>query len=254
MNPLMRAIWNPNSMLRRVLMQIYQTSIQGIVFFLPLFYLVMLLIDVVQSLEGIASKIVDYIGIEKIWAIGDILGFGTTIGISIFLLVLILYINGLIVKLVVFESIHDWLETNVFDFIPGYIAYKVYFKTQVVEDLRQPVLVRNGKFDAERPALLLDTNSVNNKATVFVPNTPDSKTGEVWIVSSEFVKELKGYTASELLMALQCPGAGLTEDGSYEDYRKHYNESFPDQSHQQDDEMVDNSWSGQPLLRRQNTV
>ena len=245
-------MWYQNPRIKRFVLYVYSTCIQGIVFFVPLFFCASILVDAWKGVEVVASSIVDNSRIDQIWAIGEILGFGTTILLSVLLFILILYINGLLVKLVLFASVHDWLEENIFEFLPGYIAYKVYFKTQVVNDPRIPVLVRMGPLMPERPALLLDgcnnlAKTPADKVTVFVPNTPDSKTGEVWVVDFANITELKGFTARELLQAMQCPGPGITS--SYEDYRVQYDLAFPkSNTNNYDDDYAHSPRS--PLMRQ----
>lgn len=242
-----------NPRIKKFIAYVYSTCVQGIVFFVPVFFCASILFNAIEGVQGVASSIVDSSHIDDIYAIGEILGFGTMIMLSIIFFVLILYLNGLIVKFVLFASVHDWLERNIFEFIPGYIAYKVYFKTQVVDDPRIPALVRMGPLMPERPALLLD-GMENEKSTVFVPNTPDSKTGEVWVVESANITLLKGFTARQLLLAMQCPGPGITS--SYEEYRKEYDRAFPNSNDMMndDDDGGDYSHSPRSPLMRQHSV
>ena len=80
-------------------------------------------------------------------------------------------------------------------------------KLQPKVDERPPVLVEmNG---AWKPGFLIKTSE--NKATVFLPSTPDIDYGEVWIVESNKIT-LLDMTTKELKTSLLQSGKGMNID------------------------------------------
>jgi uncharacterized membrane protein len=176
--------------------KIKNTFISGIILFLPLFILAAIIQKVYAFVFGFGHKITALLGLEK-----DFAPVLTT-----FLVILIFYIFGLLVRFSMVTKMKDWIENNLLVYIPTYSKYKAKMmaKLQPGADVRQPVLVEmNG---AWKPGLLV--NAVNGKSTVFIPKTPDTDYGEVWVVDSKSVKEIK-MTTKELKTSLLLAGKGL---------------------------------------------
>lgn len=77
-------------------------------------------------------------------------------------------------------------------------------KLQPGQDLRQPALVE--MHEGWKPGLLVSDES--GKSTVFMPSTPDTDYGEVWIVDSKKVT-LLNMTLKEFKTSLLLSGKGL---------------------------------------------
>lgn len=176
--------------------KIKNTFISGIILFLPLFILAAILQKVYVFVFGFGHKITALLGLEK-----DFAPILTTV-----LVILIFYIFGLLVRFSMVTKMKEWIENNLLVYIPTYSKYKAKMmaKLQPGADLRQPVLVEmNG---AWKPGLLV--SAADGKSTVFMPTTPDTDYGEVWVVDSKFVKEIN-MTTKELKTSLLLAGKGL---------------------------------------------
>jgi uncharacterized membrane protein len=176
--------------------KIKNTFISGIILFLPLFILAAILQKVYTFMFGFGHKITALLGMEKEFA--PVL---TTV-----LVILLFYIFGLLVRFSMVTKMKEWIENNLLVYIPTYSKYKAKMmaKLQPGADLRQPVLVEMS--GALKPGLLVNTE--NGKSTVFMPTTPDTDYGEVWVVDSKSVTEINMST-KELKTSLLLAGKGL---------------------------------------------
>jgi uncharacterized membrane protein len=182
--------------MKKLFNKIKSTFISGIVLFLPLFILAAILQKVYTFMFGFGHKIAGLLGLEK-----DFAPVLTTV-----LVILLFYVFGLLVRFSMVTKAKEWIENNLLVYIPTYSKYKAKMmaKLQPGEDLRQPVLVEmNG---AWKPGLLLTEEE--DKSTVFMPTSPDTDFGEVWVVKSECVQFL-AMTAKELKTSLLLGGKGL---------------------------------------------
>lgn len=181
-------------------LKIKNTIIAGIVLFLPVFILAAMFQKVYDFLYGFSHQFTAHLGLDKVEAV-DFAPILTSL-----LLLLLLYVFGLLVKLSAVTKAKDWVENNLLTYIPNYAKYKAKMmkKLQPGVDKRQPVLVEMN--EAWKPGLLV--NSENGKSTVFMPSTPDTSYGEVWVVNSEKVTSLNMST-KELKTAILTSGTGL---------------------------------------------
>ncbi|MBK6285598.1 MAG: DUF502 domain-containing protein [Draconibacterium sp.] len=183
--------------MKNVYSKIKSTFISGIILFLPLFILAAILQKVYTFMFGFGHKITGLLGLEKEFA--PIL---TTA-----LVILLFLIFGLLVRFSMVTKMKDWIENNLLVYIPTYSKYKAKMmaKLQPGVDLRQPVLVEmNGSWN---PGLLI--TETEDKSTVFMPTSPDTDYGEVWVVKSVSIQHL-AMTTKELKTSLLLGGKGLS--------------------------------------------
>lgn len=187
--------------MKELFLNFKQTIISGIVLFLPIFILVALFNNLYGFLSGFGHKITDKLNLNNATGL-DMAPILTSI-----LIMLLLFVMGLLVKYSNVTKVKDWLEYNFLIFIPNYAKYraKMMKKLQPGEDMRQPVLVAMN--DAWKPGLIV--NAENGKTTVFIPSTPDTSYGEVWVVDSQKVSKLN-MSSKELKNAILMSGQGLT--------------------------------------------
>jgi uncharacterized membrane protein len=176
------------------------TILSGILFFLPVFFLVGLIQKLWQSLTGFGAKLASLVGVKSI------AGIGAASLLTTILLILIFYICGLLVQLAFIGKFKSWIENTLLQYIPGYLTYKVKMEEKLFkkDDVRQPVLVISSEM--ARPGLLIET--VGKSATVYIPNSPDTNNGEVWVVDTSSIRFLQG-DAKALLKSIQYSGKGL---------------------------------------------
>jgi uncharacterized membrane protein len=176
-----------------------RTIISGIVFLIPVFVIIVILQNLFSKLTGFGKQLSTLLGIKSVAGVG-----AATIGTTI-LLVLTFYCFGLLVRFTMFTSLRNWIDKGLM-FIPGYVNYKVKMEEKLIPktESRVAALIRTG--DVERPGFLMHREK--SKCTVFIPNTPDTDTGQVWIVDEHLVKEL-GTADAAFLNGIRHSGKNL---------------------------------------------
>jgi len=179
--------------------KIKNTFISGVILFLPVFILAAILKKVYDFMFGFGHKFTEMLGLEK-----DFAPVLTTVCI-----ILLFYVFGLLVRFSIVTRGKEWIENNVLTYIPTYSKYKAKMmaKLQPGEDKRHPVLVEMN--EGWKPAFLI--SSQDGKSTVFMPSTPDTDIGEVWIVDSKRISEVN-MTAKEFKTSLLLSGRGFNNE------------------------------------------
>lgn len=180
--------------------KVKNTIISGIVLFLPIFILVAIFQKVYGFLFGFGHKLTGMLGLDKVE------GFDFAPVLTTVLLIVVLYFFGLLVRFSTVTKVKEWIENNVLVYIPTYSKYKAKMmaKLQPGKDLRLPAMVEMQ--DGLKPCLLVSSES--GKSIVFMPSTPDTDLGEVWIVDSKRVSEVS-MTLKEFKTAMLLSGKGL---------------------------------------------
>jgi uncharacterized membrane protein len=186
--------------MKELLNKVKNTIISGIVLFLPVFILVAIFKKVYGFLFGFGHKLTGMLGLDKVE------GFNFSPVFTTLILLMLLYLFGLMVKFTTVTRVKDWIENNVLVFIPTYSKYKAKMmaKLQLGKDLRQPAMVEMQ--DGLKPCLLVSSEA--GKSIVFMPSTPDTDLGEVWVVDSKRVTEVS-MTFKEFKTAMLLSGKGL---------------------------------------------
>ncbi|PCE66224.1 DUF502 domain-containing protein [Sediminicola luteus] len=176
------------------------TIISGIILSLPIFILIAIYQKLYGFLYGFGHKITAALGLHEVEGV-DIAPILTSL-----LLIVALYVFGLLGRVSKIVNGKDWIENNVLTYIPTYSKYKATMmkKLQPGEDLRQPVFVEMA--EGWKPGLLV--HAEKQKATVFLPSTPDTDLGEVWVVDEAKVRQVN-MTAKEFKTAVLLSGKGL---------------------------------------------
>jgi uncharacterized membrane protein len=186
--------------MKKFLDNLRNTILSGILFFLPIFFLLGLIQKVWQGLTGFGAKLAAFVGVKSV------AGVGAASIVTTLLLILIFYICGLLVRFAFIGKFRNWIENSLLQYIPGYLTYKVKMEEKLIKkaDERKPVLVVTP--NGFRPGLLIETTG--QSATVYLPNTPDTNNGQVWLVDLSAIRHLKG-DAKSLLKSVQYSGKGM---------------------------------------------
>ncbi len=191
--------------MKKTIKKIKDTVISGIVLFLPIFILLSIFKSVYTKLYKYGHKLTEILGLDnagdKKWVPF----------VTLFLVVVLFFICGLLARFAMIGKMKEWIENNVLLYIPTYSKYKAKMtaKLQPEEDVRPPILVElNG---AWKPGFLIKTNE--EKSTVFLPTTPDIDYGEVWIVENARVSLLE-MTTKEFKTSLLLSGKGMKTEKS----------------------------------------
>jgi uncharacterized membrane protein len=176
------------------------TIIAGVIFLLPVFGVLMLLQKLYGKLTGFGSQMAALLGIKSVAGIG-----ATSIATTL-ILVALFYVSGLMVKVTFMVKFRNWVESNLLQYIPGYLGYKVKMEEKLLPriEARTAALVHAGEI--MRPGFLVSRSA--GKCVVFIPNTPDTNTGEVWVVDENKVQDL-GKADDAFLNGIRYSGRGL---------------------------------------------
>jgi uncharacterized membrane protein len=187
-------------MIKRHIANFRNTILSGILLFLPIYFIWVLIQKLWYSLIKYGSKIAGMSTIKQV------AGIGATAIITTILLILIFYICGLLIRFSFIGKIKNWIENSLLQYIPGYLTYKVKMEESLTKkvDKRLPVLVTTP--EGSRPGLEIER--LGQSVTVYIPNSPDTNYGEVWLVDSSQVTLLKGDVYN-LLKSVQFSGKGL---------------------------------------------
>ncbi len=154
----------------------------GILFLLPLALLLMLLdkpFTVIQEISAPLGRMLP----DKIF------GFDGRMLLTIFLLMMICFIGGLLFRSPRIKGFRKRLEDSVLCHVPGYFLLKSITADLIGEDLEykmSPVLVQDG--DALKIGFLVEEG--NELCTIFFPDAPRLDAGEVKIVQAAAVRKI----------------------------------------------------------------
>lgn len=188
--------------MKKFINKIKNTFLSGVLLFLPLFFLMGLIQKLWSSLTGSGTKIAKLLDLKYFSGVAE-----ASIATSI-LVILIFYACGLLVRFAFIGNFKNWIEDAILQYIPGYLNYKVRMERRLIKKVGEwlPVLVKTN--EGARPALLIEAKG--GLSTVYFPNSPDTNYGEIWVVDSVMVKQLKG-DAKSLMRSIQYSGKGLLE-------------------------------------------
>ena len=188
--------------MKKLLSNFRNTILSGILFFLPIFFLLGLIQKVWQGLTGFGAKLAAFVGVK------GVAGVGAASIVTTILLIIIFYICGLLIRFAFIGNFRNWIENTLLQYIPGYLTYKVKMEEKLIKnaDERRPVFVVTP--NGSRPGLLIETTG--QSATVYLPNTPDTNNGQVWVVDLSTIRHLKG-DAKSLLKSVQYSGKGMPD-------------------------------------------
>jgi uncharacterized membrane protein len=174
--------------------------ISGIIFLIPVFVIIVILQKLFTTMKGLGQQLANLLGIKTVAGFG-----GATIGTTILLLATF-YACGLLVRFTMFTAMRSWLENKLLMHIPGYLGYKVKMEEKLLPKTEKRVAALVTTADITRPGFLVARE--NGRCTVFIPNTPDTDTGQVWIVNEGQVKEL-GIAEKSFIDGIRHSGKGL---------------------------------------------
>jgi uncharacterized membrane protein len=178
--------------------------ITGLIFLMP----VLISLAVIEKFWG--RLLVLGKKVSKLFGIDSLLGSSGDAIIALLLFLILCILAGFLVKMSVFKRMSDWLDDRLSGFIPGY------------NDLRKETVVKIGEGPKEevfetclvhmqehwKPAYLIDVND-SGDATVFIPDAPNFKSGEVVVTPQGSYKKLK-IDSKTLNAFLSKMGKGLS--------------------------------------------
>jgi uncharacterized membrane protein len=190
--------------MQKLLSHIRQTVISGLILLIPVFVLLVLIQKLYRSMTGFGSKISELMGIKSIAGIG-----AASIATSL-ILVAMFYGSGLIVKIAFVTRFKDWLEESLLQYIPGYLTYRTKMLEKLEKKTQPKTAILAKIYNGWRPGLLINRQAGNT--VVFIPDSPETDKGEIWVLQDSDVKEI-GLADKQFMTSLQQSGKGLAVDG-----------------------------------------
>ena len=182
---------------------ILKKILRGIILFLfPLILLLFILGKALGLVKGLIQPILNRLPEERI------LGVGMATLVSIAFVLLICYLAGYLVER---KSIRKWivkLEDNLLIYIPGYSMIKSNLGETIGDKGSnwQTVLIEED--DDWKIGIRMDRQP-NGYCTVFFPEPPDAKSGEIKIVHESKIKPLD-LPAGSLVKMVRKYGVGIS--------------------------------------------
>lgn len=174
------------------------TIIGGLIFLIPFVLVVVVVGKAVQIMRGIAGPL------QNLISINSIAGISLINLIAIILVILICFIAGLLARSSAGKRSFVWVDSRLITLIPGYSLIKG-FTASVEKDKEKnqlkPVLV---KFD-DVSQLGFEIQRLNNgTVAVFLPDSPDARTGTVVYITNDRVEllDIDFSTAFRILRSL----------------------------------------------------
>jgi uncharacterized membrane protein len=186
--------------MKKFLKHIRDRILAGLIFLVPLFAIGLIIQKLWAKLSGSGQNLSKLVGLKPV------LGSAAAPVITTLLLVILFYLFGWVVKYRALNRMRDWIETKVLQFIPGYLVYKAQISEKLgpKTDNRTPVWITTDT--GKRPGLLIAEQA--EEAIVFLPNSPDSNSGAVFMVSRRLLTKID-MNASSFIKSLQKFGKDL---------------------------------------------
>jgi len=183
-----------------------KAAIAGFFFLFPVFVILIIVTKAFNALTSVGSKIAAMFGMKTI------VGFGSTTIITGILLILICFVSGLLVVRSSFlQKFNKMIENKLMHYIPGYEMYKTMAEEKLknkAKVLPYTAALQTTGSDFSRPVFIIEKDKTGN-AVIFLPNIPDTSSGQLLIVKEDTLKTMQSLSANELDGILKTMGTGL---------------------------------------------
>ena len=180
------------------------TLVGGVVFLLPLALVLAMLGYAVQLVSGVARPALEFLGLEDY---GMVQGLGIVTVASVFILVTLAFVAGVLARTAIGSSLTDWLEKAILNRIPQYQMMKSmagsFATLQSQAGLSPALIAHEGGW---RIGYRLETLD-NGWETVFLPQSPGTMTGVVAYMPADSVRPLS-ISMTEATSLVQQMGLG----------------------------------------------
>ncbi len=182
---------------------IMTTVIGGVIFLVPVVFLVMVVLKAIDLMMMIAKPLASWLPIETVVgvALADI--------IAIVAVLLICFAAGLVARHALAGSVMRQLETRLLEKLPGYAMVKNVLKgfDTTQEDGVKPVILKLGS--AERAGFEVQ-RLADGRSVVFIPGAPNAFSGMTQVLPPEQVTYLE-VPLNRIIECSQNYGHGLAE-------------------------------------------
>ena len=174
-----------------------------ILFLLPLTLLLLVLGKAVSVVQKLILPVQQYLPEEHFF------GIGLRSLISLLLVLFFCFLAGLLVERKRVKWLITKLEDNVLVFIPGYSMLKAQTGGFIINKDHQWQTVLLGEDDNWKPGVVVDRHA-NGYCTVFFPEPPDAKSGEIKLMQESKLKKLD-MPVNKLVKIIRNYGHGAAE-------------------------------------------
>jgi len=179
------------------------TFVGGLFFLIPLFVLITVAKKIWEFFQDLGANLAKTLGFD------ELVDVASTSIFSAFLVLLVCFLFGLIAKWSLAGRIRYWVEDGLQRVFPHYDYYRSLVERRLnlrSEVPRPTVLVRRP--GGWRPGILVEEKP-NGEKVVFLPLSPKTTDGEVFLVAPEDLRDSE-LNENELNSILLKQGQGLT--------------------------------------------
>ena len=174
---------------------------KGIVLFLfPIMLLIFIFEKAIKIVQSIILPIKSHLPVERIFGIG-ILSL-----ISLVLILLVCYVAGMLTESKKVKSFLSFLENNLLIFIPGYAMIKSVAKDAIGDTDNEWKVVMIVADDERKFGIEVDKQP-DGYSTIFFPEPPDAKSGEMKLIHESKLKRIN-LPVSKLVNVIRNYGRG----------------------------------------------
>ena len=181
----------------------------GFFFLLPVFVIFILIAKAWGYLSTIGARISALFGMKSI------LGIGSDPIFTGLVLLLIFFVCGiLVIRFGFMKRMQDRIENQFVKHIPGYETYKAMAEEKLYNKEKSipyvPALLKSEN-DFLKPVYVIEDDDKEN-SVVYIPDIPETGTGQIFIVKTKSLTILTSTTANELDKILKSKGKGLLDN------------------------------------------
>ncbi|MCB0423424.1 MAG: hypothetical protein R2802_04010 [Flavobacteriaceae bacterium] len=189
--------------MKQALTRIRNRVFNGMMYLLPLFFVFILLEKLWMKMSALGKFISHYLHFEKLF------GKLAIVFATLLLVLLLFYVFGWLASLHFFKKLNVWIESKLFDLIPGYSYYKFQLESGITQEMEKRIPVWVTTPYGKRPALLIEEKG--ESSTVFFPNMKETSVGDIaWVENDRIIK--MDIDAKTFLNKLKMQGKGLPLD------------------------------------------
>jgi uncharacterized membrane protein len=201
-------IFPKRSHMKKIVANLRDTIIAGILFLLPLLLVMVMVSKAFQFLNSLNSRVAAVFGLKSIGGIPS----ATIVGsISILLLCLLC---GYLVRITFFQNIRNWIDQKLMDLIPGYQVYREMAINKLVDE-EKPLPYESAAWllradQTEQPVFLMETTA-QGELIIFAPTAGNVQTGTILKVPANMVRIDRNVDMKSFRLLFSNLGIGVSK-------------------------------------------
>jgi len=191
--------------MKKLLVNIRDTFIAGLVFLVPLLILVVLVSKVLRLLESFTLKL------SGLFTWKHVMGVPLHIVLGLLLLLVVCLLCGYLVRVTFVKQVGEWTDHKLRRLIPGYGLYHNLVLSRLQKEEAAFVYGRPAwlhTIEGLAPGFVMETLP-DGRMVVFVPAAGNLREGDIFIVESRKVSVCENKDSRAFRMAIANQGIGL---------------------------------------------